>query len=331
MKDISSKIRMLKVKEILENETDEAHEFSLDEILKRLNEAFGGDFWQDKKAVKRDIEDLAQTGFDVIENTGKYGKKYYSHQVRRFELFELRMLIDAVLSAKFITKEESENLIKKIKTLTSVHHAKKLPSQVFFDQAVKGNYQQIKIDIDRIHEAVTKSKRIYFQYGKYNVHKQFELHRDGEFYPVEPYGLIWSNEFYYCIGRFEDEPFFRHYRVDRMRNVSVSDESFKRMDVNLSEYIYKTFHMYGGEDNWIHIRFDNELINVIIDRFGLGVEIEPVSDTHFDLKTKASISDGLIRWILTWGSMAKVIAPLHLAEKIKEESRKMAALYEHET
>jgi predicted DNA-binding transcriptional regulator YafY len=327
MSDINTKSRFMKLKEILEYETDEEHELSIEDIISKLSNELGENF--DKKAIKRDVEDLNQAGFEIIENFGKYGKKYYSHQYRKFELYELRLLIDAVLSAKFITKEESEKLISKIKSLTSIHHAKRLPSQIFFDQTVKGNYHQIKIDIDHIHTAVSKFKTIEFKYGKYNVNKDFVLNREGKTYHVEPYGLIWNNELYYLIGRFENEEFFRHYRVDRMRHVTVTNQSFKRTNMNLSEYVHKVFYMYAGEDEWIHIRFKNDLLNVIIDRFGLDAKIKPIDEEHFDLKTKATVSDGLVRWIMTWGSDAKVLAPNHLVENIKDESEKLFCSYNH--
>ncbi|WP_216830736.1 helix-turn-helix transcriptional regulator [Alkalihalobacterium elongatum] len=327
MRDVSGKDRLLKIKDLLQRETDESHELAIDEIIEKLRLEFGDSFSVDKKAVKDDIESLSRCDFEVIEHLGKFGKKYYSYQSRLFELYELRLLIDAILSARFITKKDSEALILKIKKLTSKHLAKNLPSQIFYDQSVKGNYYPIKVDIDRLHIAITENKTVKFKYGKYNVNKEFEYRRNGIFYQVKPYALVWNNDFYYLLGIFEDEKELRPYRVDRMRKVEVTNKSFQRMPVNISEHVHKTFHMYAGKEEWIKIRFKNDLINVVFDRFGLDVDIKKIDDSYFLLNTKAAVSDGLVAWILTWGSDAKVIAPISLVRLVTEEVKKMFQQY----
>ncbi|MBM7702248.1 helix-turn-helix transcriptional regulator [Metabacillus iocasae] len=328
MKDIVGKQRLLKIKEILEAETDEQNELSIKDIKEKLKHHFGSDYEVDARAIKRDLQALIESEFDIIENKGKYGENFYSHQARLFELYELRLLVDAVLSAKFITQKESEQLIEKIKQLTSQTQAKSLPSPVYFDKAVKSQHAYIKIDIDRIHTAISTKKIIGFQYGRYNVDKEFQLGRNGDEYVVYPYALIWHNDFYYLIGEFKAENQFRHYRVDRMRNVRVIEESFKKKDIHLSEYVNHSFQMFAGEEEWLKVHFTYSLLNVVIDRFGIEADIRKVDDTYFELRTKAKMSKGLIGWLLTWGSEAKVISPEHVVEEVKEEIRRMQKVYE---
>ncbi|MFZ3590006.1 WYL domain-containing protein [Bacillus sp. DJP31] len=123
------------------------------------------------------------------------------------------------------------------------------------------------------------------------------MRKDGSHYEVEPYALVWNNDFYYLLGAHKNKDNLAHYRVDRMRNVNVTDLAFQRNDFNISEYVNQSFHMYEGTEERIKIRFRNGLINVMIDRFGLDVEVRPVDEEHFILTTKAAVSEGLVRWL----------------------------------
>ena len=327
MSNISSGQRLLKLKDILFYETDEDHELSINELIQKLTAVFGSDYKVDHRAVKRDIEVLNNEGFEVIENQGKYGKIFYSHQTRLFETYQLRLLTDAVLSARFITETEKKSLIQKLKKLTSRHIAKSLPDPLIFQQSSNLDYNLIKLQIDKIHKAVSQQRVIHFQYGKYSVDKQFIFRREGEVYEVCPYALIWQNDYYYLIGEYCKYKEFRHYRLDRMRNVEVTEKRFKKMEFNATEYVHRSFNMYSGKEEWIKIQFHNNLINLIIDRFGLDADIQKADDEHFVLVTKAKVSDGLVKWILTLGSEAKVLQPDTLVEMVQEEIHKMNKLY----
>lgn len=328
MPDINASRRLLKLKEILFRETDEEHELSMKEIITKLQLEFGEEADFDKRTLKRDIEALNDENFEVIVNTGPHGKAMYSHQARLFETYQLRLMVDAILSARFITEKEKKLLIEKIKQLTSRHIARSLPDPLIYYQSANPDYNLIKLNIDRIHEAISSNHVLHFKYGKHNVKKEFEYHREGSWYDVEPYALIWQNDFYYLIGKFRPTEEFRHYRLDRMRDVTVADEKFRREQLDIKQYIDQSFHMFAGENQWIKIQFHNDLINVVLDRFGLDADIRQVDDEHFLLTTKAKISKGLKGWILTWGHQAKVIAPEWLAGQIKEEIQQMQKLYE---
>ncbi|TRM10847.1 WYL domain-containing protein [Lentibacillus cibarius] len=320
--------RLLQLREILFNETDEWHELGIDGLIEKLRREMTDDAKFDRRTIKRDLATLDDMGFEIVRNTGKFGKTLYSHQSRLFETYQLRLIIDAVLSARFITTNEKQKLIQKVKKMTSESIAKTLPEPILFSQSSNIDYELVKLNIDRVHRAISEGRVLTYQYGKFNVQKEFEYHRDGMIYHVAPYALIWQNDYYYLIGLFLDNDETRHYRLDRIRNIQVSDEKFKKRDFNLQEYVNQSFHMFAGEEMWIKIRFHNDLVNVVLDRLGLDADIRELDDDHFVLTTKAKLSDGLVNWILTWGDRAKVLSPDHLAERVKEQITNMQQVYE---
>ncbi|WP_164667503.1 helix-turn-helix transcriptional regulator [Virgibacillus doumboii] len=322
-----SNYRLLKIREILFSETDEYNELDINQLSEKLR-IITGDAKFDNRTIKRDLEILDDSDFEIVRNTGKFGKSLFSHQTRLFETYQLRLIIDAILSARFITTNEKEKLIKKVKELTSKHIGKTLPEPILFSQSANMDYELVKLNIDCVHRAISEGKVLTYQYGKFNVKKEFEYHRNGDHYYVEPYALIWQNDYYYLIGRYQENGELRHYRLDRIRNIEVSELFFTKEDFNLQEYVNQSFHMFAGEEMWMKIRFQNSMVNVVLDRFGQEADIREMDDDHFVLTTKAKLSDGLINWILTWGNKAKVLSPDHLVDQIKEKIRQMSEVYE---
>ncbi|MDQ0253351.1 putative DNA-binding transcriptional regulator YafY [Evansella vedderi] len=297
-------------------------------IGEELQLAFGNEYEVDARAIKRDFDLLNNDSFEIMENKGKFGKVLYSHQSRLFETYQLRLLIDPILSARFITNEEKYMLINKLKKLTSKHIAKSLPDPLIYNQSINENYQLIKLHIDKIHRAINEEKFITFQYGEYNVKKEFCLRKNGEYYELKAYALIWESDFYYLIGEHVRHENLSHYRLDRMRNIQLTDNKFIKQRLDISGYVQNTFQMFGGEDSWIKIQFSNErLVNPIIDKFGLEADIKKGDDGSFVLSTKAKISRGLINWILSWGDQAKVISPPHLVDEVQEIVNEMKKNY----
>ncbi|MFT8312214.1 MAG: WYL domain-containing protein [Sporolactobacillus sp.] len=289
-------------------------------------------------------KDLSELGNSVFFNVDVYHEKegtknYYRIQDRLFEIQELRMLVDAVSSAKFISRRDSDQLIEKIRKLTSIPSAVQLENHILLEENEQRDSQQVKYAIFMLHNAIFRHQYIQFKYGNYDVTKTFTLHHDGDEYLIKPLCLVWNNDFYYLIGEHLQEitkktnnnvkvSQIRHYRVDRMRQVDKIDEHFiTDPNFNLNQYVNRLFFMYSGVERHIEIQFDNHLINVVIDRFGLDIDIRPAGDHVFRISTEAVYSDGLVRWLLTWGSDAKVIAPTELAERMKSEALKMYQQY----
>lgn len=325
---LDNRERLLKLMDILSKETDEDNEFTLEEIINKFKHYYGPEIKLNKNTLREDIEQLIQANFDVTINQEKDGMpKYYSHQYRLFELYELRMLIDAVASARFITKDETKQLIRKIKELTSSHHAKKLHNEILIASSIKSESNSVRLAISQLHEAISERKIITFQYGRYNVKKKFQLSNDGTLYTVKPLALTWVNDYYYLIAYYFLAEEIRHYRVDRLRNVTITEENFPYEPFDVSDYVKSTFHMYSGKEDWIKIRFHNELVNVIIDKFGKEIEIKQDGNDYFIVSTKAKVSDGLRAWILSLGSKAQVLSPTHLVEDVRNEIQMIQQLY----
>lgn len=328
MCDISNRERITKLKEILEKETDEESGISKADIIKRLKEEFEPNIFKvNDKSIVEDIKTLSEMGFDVITEFGAHGKMLYSNKNKLFELYELRILIDAICSSRFITSEETSKIIEKIKRLTGTTLAKKLQNQIYIDGRVKSEDNQVRRWIDILHTSISDQKKVLFKYGNYNTDKEFTLHHNGEYYHVEPYALIWNNDYYYLVGILNNETKFRNFRVDRMRDVQIEDVIFSKKPLNISTYLNETFNMYPGESEMVIIHFDNQLINAVIDRLGTNINITKIDDNKFEVRFKAAINEGLTRWILMWGSDAEVISPKSLVEKIQIESSKMHMLY----
>lgn len=323
--------RLLALKEIFLRDTDENHELSIKELVEKLKMEIP-DCTADNKTVKRYIQTLQGTGFDIIENIGKYGEKFYSHQERLFENYQLRLLIDPILSARFITEEEKKDIVKKLKNLTSKHMAKKLPDPIVYQQSINQDYQLIKLHIDKIHDAISENKILTFQYGDFDIQKDFQLRHQASYYQIKPFALIWESDFYYLIGEDiekspESNP--RNYRLDRMRNVIITENRFIKQHQDISKYVHHSFHMFGGEDHWITLQFklNQMVLNGVIDKFGIDADIRKTEGNSFILKAKAKQSTGLKGWILGWGKYVKVLSPPTLVEEINEEIKKMAEAY----
>lgn len=324
----SNHYRLLQLQDILYDETDEENELNIYEIKDKLMVLLNVDKL-DVRTIRNDIQALQTIGFDIVENRKQHGKVYYSHQNRLFETYQIRLLADAILSARSITPNEKEALIGKLKDLTSKHIQKTLPSPVLFSQTVNIDYELMKVDIDRIHRAISESKVLQFNYGDYNVHKEFTLRHNERIYYVEPYALIWQKDLYYLIGKYIETNEIRHYRLDRMRVTEITNTSFvKNRLFELQSYIDESFQMFSGvEDIRLKIRLKNELLNPMFDHFGLDVDVIPDGEDAFILTTKAKLSTGLLGWILQWGSQAEVLAPQSLVEEVKSEIIRMNATY----
>lgn len=323
---MGGKQRLLLLQELLKVYTDQDNELTVKQIIdlfyQKYNVVIG------RKAIIDDLKELEQSNlFDITINHKDGFEKYFSHQNRHFDISELRVLIDAISSAKFITKSETDKLVDKIKGLTSERLSIPLENRIVLSDSSKSNNPLVKYFINNLHSAISNANVINFQYGKYNVNKEFKLSRKGDLYPVRPYALVWNSDYYYLIGEYIPEKEIRHYRVDRMRKVGTTDEVFLPDPVfDITKYTGSLFHMYSGETSSIEIEFDNHLINVVIDRFGNKITVTPTSESSFRITTQAVVSDGLVRWLLSWGFNAKVMSPPSLIKRMKEESEK---LYNH--
>ena len=314
----NQKFKLYYLAKIMLEKTDEEHYITMPEIMAQLGRY---DVTADRKSIYSDLRDLEKLGIEVEGEP--IGKGYHYYVInRQFELPELKLLVDSIQASKFITEKKTNQLIKKLEGLVSEHEAKQLHRQVHVAGRIKTMNESIYYNVDAIHDAIAENRKIRFQYFKWNVKKQMELRHDGAYYHISPWGLSWDDENYYLIGFDSQAQKIKHYRVDKMLHISLTDderdgkEHFKKVD--MAAYAKKSFGMYGGEEQTVKLLVNNSLAGVIIDRFGKDVMMIPVDDLHFTVNVDVKVSDQFISWIFAIGDGAKIIGPETVLEHVKE-------------
>ena len=323
----NQKLKMLYLMKIFMEETDEQHPLTMPQLIEKLNE-YGVS--ADRKTLYMDLEELRHFGLDIIsEQEGR--KWHYYIGARDFELPELKLLVDSVQSAKFMTDRKSNELIRKIESLASRYDAKKLHRQVFIAGRVKTMNESIYYNVDSLHDAIATDSQIRFRYYQWNVSKEMELRRGGEWYQTSPWGLMWDDENYYLVAYNSEDGTIRHYRVDKMLNISKVDErregkqEFREFD--LPRYTRSLFGMFGGEEKKVTIEASNSMAGVMIDRFGKDIIIVPIDEDHFRITVSVAVSNQFLGWIIALGEDVRITAPADVVGRMKKEAARLAAQY----
>ena len=312
---------------ILMERTDENHSITMPEIISAL-EAYG--ISAERKSIYSDMESLRTYGLDIVGEAE--GKTFYYRVVdRTFELAELKLLVDSVQSAKFITEKKSNELIKKIENLSSKYEAQQLQRQVYTSNRIKTLNESIYYNVDLLHDAINENSQIKFHYFQWNVDKKMELRKDGAYYVVSPWGLSWDDENYYLIAFDATANKIKHYRVDKMLHIELTGEkregkdNFDKFDMAL--YAKKMFGMFAGEEENVKIECHNRLAGVIIDRFGKDVTMIKKDIDHFTVNVKVAVSKQFLAWVMALGNDAKIIGPDLVVQQVKDELTRLCELY----
>ncbi|MBR6090832.1 MAG: WYL domain-containing protein, partial [Anaerolineaceae bacterium] len=260
------------------------------------------------------------------------GRNSYYHIGRRnFELPELKLLVDAVQSAKGITQKKSDELIKKLEGMVSKYEAKKLNRQVFIAGRIKTMNESIYYNVDAIHEAISSDRQIRFQYFKWDIRKQVKLRKQGDWFQISPWVLLWDNEYYYLVGYDAENELIKHYRVDKMLKISLTDEKREGKEefskLNITRYTKSLFGMFGGEETNVTLEVHNSMVSVIIDRFGKDININPVDEEHFRTTVNVSVSNQFLGWIMALGDKVKIVSPDEVVEQMKSEISRLMGQY----
>ena len=326
-KGINQKLKLLYLVKIFMEETDDDHGLTMPQLISKLN-AYGVN--ADRKTIYMDLEELRTFGFDII--TEQDGRSWYYHVgAREFELPELKLLVDSVQSAKFITDRKSNELIRKIESLASKYDARKLQRQVFITGRVKTMNESIYYNVDKLHEAIGTDRQIRFRYFQWNVNKEMELRRDGAWYRTSPWGLMWDDENYYLVAYSAEDCKIKHFRVDKMLNISITEQrregqqEFEQFD--LPHYTRSLFGMFSGEEKKVTIEADNDLVGVMIDRFGKDIIIAPEGEDRFRITVTVAVSNQFLGWIIALGDGVKIVGPEEVVEKMRQEARRLAEQY----
>ena len=327
-KGANQKLKMLYLAKIFMEQTDDEHGLTMPEVIERLA---AYDVNADRKTLYLDFEELRHYGLDILSQQVGH-KTYYSLGAREFELPELKLLVDSVQAAKFITDRKSRELIRKLEGLVSVHQARQLHRQVLISGRVKTMNESIYYNIDRLHEAINADAQIRFQYYQWNVDKQMELRRNGAWYQVSPWALIWDDENYYLVGYDAGDEKIKHFRVDKMLRIRSTDErragkdSFKAFDS--ARYAKSLFGMYGGEETSVTLEGDNGMVGVVIDRFGKDVALVPVDEHRFEASVNVAVSPQFFGWIMALGGSVRITGPAPVVKQMQDAVRRLAEQYQ---
>lgn len=272
---------------ILLEKTDEDNTMTVPQMIEELSR-YG--ISAERKSIYDDLEYLKLYGIDLCSRKTKTHDYFVAS--RDFELPELKLLVDSVQSSKFITYKKSMELISKIEKLTSAPNAKKLHRQVYVSNRVKTFNETIYYNVDKIHEAIAANKQITFKYFEMTVDKKKVYRKNGDLYTESPVALSWDDENYYLITYKQKYDNYVHYRVDKMEGIEITENDRLLSDepFDLSEYSKATFGMFGGEETKVSIKFENELVGVVLDRFGSDVRIVKADEKHFICTVNVAVS-----------------------------------------
>ena len=310
-------LKTLYIMEILLQRTDEQHALNTSQILDILEHEYG--VKASRQTIYSEIDKLEKSDLDIVKLDGKLGGYYIGS--RQFELPELKLMVDAVQSSRFITKKKTEELIRKLETLCSNEEAKQLSSQVVIYNRPKTVNETIYYNVDMLHSAIFCNQQITFQYVDWTAKKEMVLRHNGAFYVVSPLHLIWDDENYYLIAFDEKAGRTKHYRVDKMRAMSILKTGRSKAALadktDVAQFSKKTFGMFGGEDKTVRLTCKNHLAGVILDRFGSDILMFPEDEDHFSVQVMVSVSSQFFGWVTAIGKDLKITGP----EEVKNRYR----------
>lgn len=298
--------RLLLVLQLLWTTTDFEHPATIKDIISFLK-VHGID--ATRKTIAGDIEDFRSIGIDIdcIRSTQN---RYYI-DTRIFELPEVKLLVDAVQSARFITTKKSKALIKKLSSFVSQYQGDVLKRQLYVDSRTKAKNESVFYVVDNIHTAIRIKNKITFQYLEYNQKKEKVLKYNGYVYTVSPYALLWNDDCYYVVGFSEKHQKTITFRVDRIVKLEIIAEKArpKPRDLKISSYFSQIFSMFEGDVCEIELLCDNDTMKYIVERFGEGVKTELVDNDHFRVTAPVALSQMFYGWVFQFGGKIRLTAP----------------------
>ena len=315
--DTDAKLRPIYLINILKERTDEDHYLTTSQLCSILKNEYGIE--THRTTIKSDIEMLQQAGIGIqaVRST----QNQYNFIEREFDIAELKLLIDAVQSAKFMTKTKSDQLVTKLTVLAGINKARELKRNLIVDGRNKMENEQILMIVDAINDAINQRRKIRFQKVEYNVKKEHVLHHGGEVYTFSPYSLVWDGDFYYVVGYSDKYQSVGSHRVDRIyqRPEILSEAAAPApLGFDVSKYIHTTFRMYNAPRREVELVCDNGVMDAIIDRFGPDVETYACDQQNFRVIAEIAVGNVFFNWIFGFGGKVWIKAP----EDVKEQYRK---------
>ena len=313
-KSDNQKLKIFYILDYLQRNSHQDHPVRAAELIQMLDREHN--ISCDRKTVYSDISALQDYGVDIVSLPGKNGGYYIAS--RNFELPELKLLIDAVQSSRFLTQKKSRELIEKLCNQCSVHDARLMRRDVLIDRRVKSMNETIYYNVDTIQDAIAENRQITFRYFDYGLDGQ-RKYREKD-YTASPYGLCQDNENCYLLAQSP-----RHgitsYRVDRMAQIRITDQPRtpcpELTGKALTEHANRLFQMFSGEEATVKLRFHRSLINVVVDRFGSETMLIPDGEEHFVFTVNVAVSPIFLSWVIGFGTKAKILHPQSVVDACK--------------
>ena len=330
MKSNKQKLRILYIVDILASKSDEDHLLSANDIIRYLKEDYGIEC--ERKTVYDCIDCLNEYGYEIIKSQsprGYFMTPYY------FEPAELRLLIDAVQSADFISAKKTKSLIKKFSSFASEYQYKRIEKQVYIDNRNKCANENLFIIIDILSSAISSRKQVEVIYRKRKIVDGKTARYEEKTMIINPYALIWSDDHYYLVGNYSKYDNLIHLRIDRLKSVKVLDAYSRHFSevspyqtfFDIADYSNKHLSMFSGDIKPVEMICNNSMIEHFIDQFGEKVSMKPYDDEHFISKIDVAVTDGLVAWIMQYGNKVKVRSPKELKNMIIDKTNSILAMY----
>lgn len=312
------KPRLLVLSKMFYELTDEAHPMTTFEIIDYLAEH---GVPANNKTLRSDLKLLKDMDIDIVTVPGRPNKYFLG--ARLFEMPEIKLLLDAVASSRFITKSKSKELSRKLASLTSEHQRKQLVRHMYTTGRIKPGNENIFYYIDLINNAIELKKKISFSIIEFDGRKKKTLRNDGEVYVISPYAMYWNDDFYYVVGWSDKRDKMVANRIDRMEDPQILDEKAvkKPKGFRLTDYSHKVFEMFDGEEVRVKLECRNDLMKYVIDRFGMKFETEPATDETTYCYVDVCLSPTFYGWVFGFKGGITIIEPSKAAEELKDIAR----------
>lgn len=310
----NQKLKCLYLRQFLLENTDEAHPVTVSQMIDYLARH---DIAAERKSIYDDIDGLRSYGLDIEYRKAQDGGYFIAN--REFQLPELKLLVDAVQSSKFLSLRKSNELIAKLEKLASRHEAQALRRQVYVTHRIKNMNESIYYNVDALHSAIAAGSRITFRYFDWDMNGKKKYRHEGKRYRISPWALLWDDENYYLVGYDAEHAERRHYRVDKMESITQTGE--ERLGKELfagfdpAAYSRKVFGMYGGEPQKVTLRFESSMSNIVFDRFGRELILTPDREGGFTVMVEVVPSPQFFAWLTGLGAPVKILSPQPIVQQ----------------
>lgn len=317
------KLRLLTLNQILHEQTDEEHPLSTRQLMDLLMQKYG--LPAHRMTVTNDIEVLQSFGVDIYKIESTQNKYFVAG--RDFDLPELKLLIDAVESSKFITEKKSGELVKKLSGLASRSQAAALKRNLCAEGRLKQGNEKIYYIMDAVNDAINQHRKIAFKYFQYDAEKKRQLRHGGEVYTFSPYTLVWNGDYYYTVGYSDKHGEIGCFRVDRIAEIPeiLEEEAVAEpKDFDVSVFLKTVFSMYNSPRNRVELLCDNSVMDAVIDRFGEDVKTAVKDESSFTVRADVAVNPVFFGWVFSFGGKIRVVNPPEARRKYAELVRTAA-------